>query len=77
MIFLIFQLGSQNVYLVNSSEFIKKILIYDHGNFKKATRAQIAKGLLGEGLVTNRGRIPYPPKKIDTANIPSETDQDL
>jgi cytochrome P450 len=29
--------------------------LYDHHNFKKGKRLQIAKGLLGEGLVTSEG----------------------
>lgn len=50
-----FKLGREHVYLINNPDLIEKILIYDHRNFKKGKRLQIAKGLLGEGLVTSEG----------------------
>jgi cytochrome P450 len=37
----------------NSTE--TKVLIFDHRNFKKGSRLQAAKALLGEGLVTSEG----------------------
>jgi cytochrome P450 len=51
-----FKLGpKQHVYLVNNPDYIEKVLIYDHRNFKKGKRLQVAKSLLGEGLVTSEG----------------------
>jgi cytochrome P450 len=50
-----FKLGRQDVYLINNPDYIEKVLVYDHGNFKKGRRLQIAKALLGEGLVTSEG----------------------
>jgi len=50
-----FKLGREHVYLINNPDMIEKILIYDHRNFKKGKRLQLAKGLLGEGLVTSEG----------------------
>ena len=51
-----FKLGpKQPVYLLNNPDYIEKILIYDHRNFKKGKRLQAAKALLGEGLVTSEG----------------------
>ena len=50
-----FKLGREHVYLINNPDLIEKILIHDHRNFKKGKRLQIAKGLLGEGLVTSEG----------------------
>lgn len=50
-----FRLGREQVYLINNPDLIEKILIYDHRNFKKGKRLQIAKALLGEGLVTSEG----------------------
>src|SRR5215210_8236486 len=51
-----FKLGpKQHVYLINNPDFIEKVLIYDHRNFKKGKRLQAAKALLGEGLVTSEG----------------------
>lgn len=45
----------QHVYLINNPDYIEKVLIYDHRNFKKGKRLQTAKTLLGEGLVTSEG----------------------
>src|ERR687887_1895765 len=51
-----FKLGrEQHVYLINNPHYIEKVLIYDHRNFKKGKRLQLAKALLGEGLVTSEG----------------------
>jgi cytochrome P450 len=51
-----FKLGpKQHVYLINNPDHIEKVLIYDHRNFKKGKRLQVAKSILGEGLVTSEG----------------------
>src|ERR671927_1395174 len=51
-----FKLGpKQHVYLINNPDYIEKVLIYDHRNFKKGKRLQTAKTILGEGLVTSEG----------------------
>jgi cytochrome P450 len=50
-----FKLGRQHVYLINSPDYIEKVLVYDHRNFRKGKRLQLAKALLGEGLVTSEG----------------------
>lgn len=50
-----FKLGRQHVYLINSPGYIEKVLVYDHRNFRKGKRLQLAKALLGEGLVTSEG----------------------
>src|ERR671916_3159557 len=51
-----FKLGpKQLVYLINNPDYIEKVLIYDHKNFRKGKRLQVAKSLLGEGLVTSEG----------------------
>jgi hypothetical protein len=44
-----FKLGpKQHVYLINNPDYIEKVLIYDHRNFKKGKRLQTAKTILGE-----------------------------
>src|SRR5918912_3795217 len=51
-----FKLGrQQHVYLINNPDYIEKVLIHDHRNFKKGKRLQTAKAVLGEGLVTSEG----------------------
>ena len=50
-----FKLGREHVYLINNPDYIEKVLIYDHHNFKKGKRLQTAKAVLGEGLVTSEG----------------------
>jgi cytochrome P450 len=51
-----FKLGQkEHIYLINNPDYIEKVLIYDHRNFKKGKRLQTAKAVLGEGLVTSEG----------------------
>jgi len=50
-----FKLGRSHVYLINNPDYIEKVLVYDHRNFTKGKRLQLAKALLGEGLVTSEG----------------------
>ena len=50
-----FKLGPEHVYLINNPDYIEKVLIYDHHNFKKGKRLQTVKAVLGEGLVTSEG----------------------
>ena len=50
-----FKLGPEHVYLINNPDYVEKVLIYDHRNFKKGKRLQTAKAVLGEGLVTSEG----------------------
>jgi cytochrome P450 len=51
-----FKLGhKEQVYLISNPDYIEKVLIYDHRNFKKGKRLQTAKAVLGEGLVTSEG----------------------
>ena len=52
-----FKLGRQHVYLINNPDYIEKVLVYDHRNFTKGKRLQLAKALLGEGLVTSEGAL--------------------
>jgi cytochrome P450 len=50
-----FKMGVLRVVLVNHPNFIKEILSAQHINFVKGRPFQIAKKLLGEGLLTNEG----------------------
>ena len=59
-----FKVGSRHVFLINNPEYIEKILIYNHQNFKKGKRLQTAKKLLGEGLVTSEDKKHESQRKI-------------
>ncbi|VFJ14899.1 cytochrome P450 [Candidatus Nitrosocosmicus franklandus] len=59
-----FKLGRQDVYMLNNPDYIERVLIYDHKNFKKGKRLEIAKRFLGEGLVTSEGEKHDSQKKI-------------
>ena len=68
-----FKLGRQRVYLINDSTLIEQILIRDYINFTKGKRAQIAKGLLGEGLVTSEVDFPRRQRKmIQPISLPKQ-----
>ncbi|HET7391172.1 MAG TPA: cytochrome P450 [Nitrososphaeraceae archaeon] len=40
-----FKLGREHVYLINNPDYIEKVLIYDHSNFKKGKRLQTSKDI--------------------------------
>ncbi|MDQ6722994.1 MAG: cytochrome P450 [Thermoproteota archaeon] len=50
-----FNFGRQHVYLINNPYHIEDILIRNYKNFIKSRGLQVAKRLLGEGLVTSEG----------------------
>ncbi len=50
-----FQVGKQDYFLVNDPEVIHDILVTDYRNFAKGRGLEIAKRLLGEGLLTSEG----------------------
>lgn len=51
-----FHLGSQRIMAVNEPEYIKEILLTQHTKFRKGRGLQMAKVLLGEGLLTSEGK---------------------
>ncbi len=50
-----FKLGRQHIYLINNPDYIEKVLVYGHRSFTKGKKLQVAKAILGEGLVTSEG----------------------
>ncbi|MCW3099085.1 MAG: Cytochrome [Chthonomonadaceae bacterium] len=50
-----FQVGKQDYFLVNDPDVIRDILVTDHRNFLKGRGLEVAKRLLGEGLLTSEG----------------------
>jgi cytochrome P450 len=59
-----FYFGRQHVYLINNPQYIEDILIRSYKNFKKSRGLQVAKRLLGEGLVTSEGEYHDRQRKI-------------
>jgi len=59
-----FKMGRLHVYLINNPDYIEKILINDQSNFSKGPRLQMAKRLLGEGLVTSEGEFHKSQRKL-------------
>ncbi len=50
-----FQIGKQHYFLINDPEVIRDILVTDYRNFRKGRGLEVAKRLLGEGLLTSEG----------------------
>ena len=50
-----FKAGKQHYFLINDPDVIRDILVTDYRNFQKGRGLEIAKRLLGEGLLTSEG----------------------
>ncbi|HKX29037.1 MAG TPA: cytochrome P450 [Blastocatellia bacterium] len=50
-----FKVGEQPFYLLNNPDHIRDVLVTHHKNFMKGQGLQLAKALLGEGLLTSEG----------------------
>ncbi|MEO8110492.1 MAG: cytochrome P450 [Ginsengibacter sp.] len=50
-----FKMGPLRLVLINHPDFIKEVLSVQHSNFVKGRPLEMAKKLLGEGLLTNEG----------------------
>lgn len=50
-----FKMGPLRIVLLNHPDFIKEVLSAQHSNFVKGRPLEMAKKLLGEGLLTNEG----------------------
>ncbi len=50
-----FKAGPMRIYLLNNPEHIKDVLVTHHKNFVKSRGLQLAKRILGEGLLTSEG----------------------
>jgi cytochrome P450 len=50
-----FEIGKQHYFLINDPDAIRDVLVTDHRNFQKGRGLQVAKRLLGEGLLTSEG----------------------
>ncbi len=50
-----FEVGKQHYFLINDPDVIRDVLVTDYRNFQKGRGLEIAKRLLGEGLLTSEG----------------------
>ena len=50
-----FKFGKNHIYLINNPDFIKDVLVNQDNNFIKSRGLQLAKRILGEGLLTSEG----------------------
>jgi cytochrome P450 len=50
-----FKFGKNHIYLVNNPDYIKDVLVNQDNNFIKSRGLQLAKRILGEGLLTSEG----------------------
>jgi cytochrome P450 len=52
-----FKFGKNHIYLLNNPDYIKEVLVNYENNFIKSRGLQLAKRILGEGLLTSEGEI--------------------
>ncbi len=50
-----FEVGKQHYFLINDPDVIRDVLVTDYRNFHKGRGLEVAKRLLGEGLLTSEG----------------------
>jgi cytochrome P450 len=50
-----FKLGPQSIFLINNPDYIRDVLLTNNRNFVKSRGLELAKRLLGEGLLTSEG----------------------
>src|SRR5215831_1615580 len=49
--------GNQHVYFLNHPDYIRDVLVTNNNNFIKSRGLQLAKKVLGDGLLTSEGNI--------------------
>jgi cytochrome P450 len=59
-----FKFGKQNIYLINHPDYIKDILVTYNSNFVKSRGLQLAKQVLGEGLLTSEGELHHKQRQL-------------
>jgi cytochrome P450 len=52
-----FKFGKHHIYLINNPDYIKDVLVNYENNFIKSRGLQLAKRILGEGLLTSEGEL--------------------
>lgn len=59
-----FKFGKQNIYLINHPDYIKDVLVTYNSNFIKSRGLQLAKRVLGEGLLTSEGELHHKQRQL-------------
>jgi cytochrome P450 len=59
-----FKFGKQNIYLINHPDYIKDVLVTYNGNFIKSRGLQLAKQVLGKGLLTSEGELHHKQRQL-------------
>lgn len=59
-----FKFGKQNIYLINHPDYIKDVLVTYNSNFIKSRGLQLAKQVLGEGLLTSEGELHHKQRQL-------------
>ena len=59
-----FKFGGQHIYLINHPDYIKDVLVTYNNNFIKSRGLQLAKRVLGEGLLTSEGELHYTQRQL-------------
>jgi cytochrome P450 len=59
-----FRFGTQHIYFLNHPEYIRDVLVTYNNNFIKSRGLQLAKQVLGEGLLTSEGILHHNQRQI-------------
>jgi cytochrome P450 len=59
-----FKFGKQHIYLINNPDYIKDVLVNYENNFIKSRGLQLAKRILGEGLLTSEGELHHRQRQL-------------
>jgi cytochrome P450 len=59
-----FKFGGHDIYLINHPDYIKHVLVTHNNNFIKSRGLQLAKRILGEGLLTSEGELHHSQRQL-------------
>jgi cytochrome P450 len=59
-----FKFGGQHIYLINHPDYIKDVFVTYNNNFIKSRGLQLAKRILGEGLLTSEGELHHSQRQL-------------
>jgi cytochrome P450 len=59
-----FKFGNQHIYLINHPDYIRDILVTYNNNFIKSRGLQLAKKILGDGILTSEGNLHHVQRQL-------------